>query len=385
LPRDFCRGLHSCNRAQRRDLKSARDTGKIAIAKGTRDAESAELDVSSRLATILVTGGAGYIGSHTLVELLAAGYDVVCIDNFSNSSPEALRRVERIASRPVRRVDGDIRDKRLLELAFAAAPIEAVIHFAALKAVGESVLRPLDYYDNNVGGTISLLHACRGAGVKRFVFSSSATVYGIPQKLPLTEDMPLSPVNPYGATKLVNEQLLRDLCVAEPAMSVVSLRYFNPIGAHASGLIGEDPRDIPNNLFPCLTQAAIGQRERLSVFGSDWSTRDGTGVRDYIHVVDLALGHVCALRHCAQSTGFTPINLGTGRGTSVLELIKAFEQASGQPVPYQIVERRAGDIAECYADAGLALRLLQWRATRDVKQMCADGWRWQQGNPSGYS
>jgi UDP-glucose 4-epimerase len=246
-------------------------------------------------------------------------------------------------------------------------------------------LRPLDYYDNNVGGTISLLHACRRAGVKRFVFSSSATVYGVPQKLPLTEDMPLSPVNPYGATKLVNEQLLRDLCASDPTMSVVSLRYFNPIGAHASGLIGEDPRDIPNNVFPSITQAAIGKRERLSVFGSDWPTRDGTGVRDYIHVVDLALGHVCALGHCARSTGFTPINLGTGRGTSVLELIKAFEQASGRPVPYQIVERRAGDIAECYADAGLALRLLQWRATRDVKQMCADGWRWQQGNPSGYS
>jgi len=341
--------------------------------------------VTSTRATILVTGGAGYIGSHTLVELLAAGYDVVCVDNFSNSSPEALRRVERIAGRPVLRVDGDIRQEPLLQRASGAAPIEAVIHFAALKAVGESVSRPLDYYDNNVGGTICLLQACRRAGVKRFVFSSSATVYGTPQKLPLTEDMPLSPANPYGATKLVNEQLLRDLCTADPAMSVVSLRYFNPIGAHPSGLIGEDPRDIPNNLFPFITQVAIGKRERLSVFGSDWPTRDGTGVRDYIHVVDLALGHVSALRHCARSTGFTPINLGTGRGTSVLELVKAFEQATGRPVPYQIVGRRAGDIAECYADAGLALRLLQWRATRDVKQMCADGWRWQQGNPSGYS
>jgi len=341
--------------------------------------------VTSRRATILVTGGAGYVGSHTLVELLAAGYDVVCVENFSNSSPEALSRVEHIAGRPVLRVDGDIRHEPVLERAFAAAPIEAVVHFAALKAVSESVSRPLDYYDNNVGGTICLLHACRRAGVKRFVFSSSATVYGIPQKLPLTEDMPLSAVNPYGATKLVNEQLLRDLCAADPAMSVVSLRYFNPIGAHASGLIGEDPRDLPNNLFPFITQVAIGRRERLSVFGSDWATRDGTGVRDYLHVVDLALGHVSALRYCARSTGFTPINLGTGRGTSVLELVKAFEEVTGRPVPYQIVGRRSGDLAECYADAGLALRLLRWRATRDVKEMCADGWRWQQGNPAGYS
>jgi len=340
--------------------------------------------VTSKPKAILVTGGAGYIGSHTLVELLSAGHDVVCVDNFSNSSPEALRRVERITGRQVLRVDGDIRDRPLLELAFAAAPVQAVIHFAALKAVGESMSRPLEYYDNNVGGTVSLLNACRRAGVKRFVFSSSATVYGIPQKLPLTEDAPLAAVNPYGATKLINEQMLRDLCAADPAMSVVSLRYFNPIGAHSSGLIGEDPRDTPNNLFPFITQVAIGKRERLSVFGSDWPTRDGTGVRDYIHVVDLALGHVSALAHCGQLTGFEPINLGTGHGTSVLELVKAFEQATGRTVPYQIVERRAGDIAECYADVELASRLLGWRATRDVNQMCADGWRWQQSNPDGY-
>jgi UDP-glucose 4-epimerase len=337
------------------------------------------------LPTILITGGAGYIGSHTLVELLAAGYDVVCVDNFSNSSSEALRRVERIAGRQVFRVDGDIRDEALLERAFAAAPIDAVIHFAALKAVGESTSRPLDYYDNNVGGTICLLHACCRARVTRFVYSSSATVYGTPRKLPVTEDMPLSSANPYGATKVANEQLLRDVCAANPAMSVVSLRYFNPIGAHPSGLIGEDSRDLPNNLFPFITQVAIGKRERLSVFGSDWPTRDGTGVRDYIHVVDLALGHLSALRYCARSTGFTPINLGTGRGSSVLELLQAFEQATGRRVPYQIVGRRAGDIAECYADAGLALRLLQWRATRNLREMCADGWRWQQGNPNGYS
>ena len=337
------------------------------------------------MATILVTGGAGYIGSHTLIELLAGGYDVVCVDNFCNSNPEALRRVERIAGRSIVCVDGDVRDEALLERTFAATPIEAVIHFAALKAVGESVSRPLDYYDNNVVGTIRLLRACRRAGVNQFVFSSSATIYGVPQRLPLTEDMPLSAVNPYGATKLVIEQLLRDVCAADPAMSVVSLRYFNPIGAHPSSLIGEDPRDIPNNLFPCIMQVAIGRRERLLVFGSDWPTRDGTGVRDYIHVVDLASGHASALRHCARSTGFTPINLGTGRGTSVLELIKAFEEASGRPVSYQIVGRRSGDVAECYADAGLALRLLQWRATRGVKEMCVDGWRWQQGNPAGYS
>ena len=277
--------------------------------------------MTSRLTTILVTGGAGYIGSHTLVELLGAGYDVVCVDNFSNSSPEALRRVEQITGRPVLQLDGDIRDEALLARAFAAAPIDAVIHFAALKAVGESVSRPLDYYDNNVGGTICLMRACCRAGVKRFVYSSSATVYGIPQKLPLTEDMPLAAINPYGATKLMSEQMLRDLCPADPGMSVVSLRYFNPIGSHASGLIGEDPRDIPNNLFPFITQVAIGKRERLSVFGSDWPTRDGTGVRDYIHVVDLALGHVSALRYCARSTGFTCVNLGTGSGSSVLELV----------------------------------------------------------------
>jgi UDP-glucose 4-epimerase len=333
---------------------------------------------------VLVTGGAGYIGSHTMVELLGAGLQVVCVDNFCNSTPRALQRVETIAGRPVRLIEGDIRDAATLDRAFSAAPIAAVIHFAALKAVGESVARPLDYYDNNVGGTIALLHGCRRASVRHFVFSSSATVYGVPARLPLTEDMPLSAVNPYGATKIAVEQILRDVCGADPQMSVVSLRYFNPIGAHASGLIGEDPRDIPNNLFPFISQVAIGRRERLSVFGGDWPTPDGTGVRDYIHVVDLAQGHLRALQFCQRQSGFVPINLGTGRGTSVLELVHAFERACARPVPYRVVERRAGDVAACWADAGRARQLLNWTADRTVEQMCADGWRWQQGNPDGY-
>jgi UDP-glucose 4-epimerase len=334
--------------------------------------------------TILVTGGAGYIGSHTAVELLAAGYDVVCVDNFSNSTPEVLERVAHIAGRRVRLVEGDIRDAATLDRAFSCAPTAAVVHFAAFKAVAESVARPLDYYDNNVGGTVALLQACRRASVRRFVFSSSATVYGVPQRLPLTEDMPLSAVNPYGASKIMVEQMLRDACAADAQLSVVSLRYFNPIGAHESGLIGEDPLDIPNNLFPFVSQVAIGRRERLSVFGDDWPTPDGTGVRDYIHVVDLAQGHLSALEFTQGRDGFMPINLGTGRGTSVLELVQAFERASGRPVPYQVVGRRAGDVAACWADAGRARQLLNWTAQRTVDQMCADGWRWQQGNPEGY-
>jgi UDP-glucose 4-epimerase len=333
---------------------------------------------------VLVTGGAGYIGSHTILELLAAGQRVVCVDNFCNSDPEALRRVERIAGRPVALVEGDIRDAATLDRAFASAPVDAVIHFAALKAVGESVARPLDYYDNNFSGTLALLRKCQQAPVRRFVFSSSATVYGVPQQLPLTEDMPLSAVNPYGATKVAVEQMLRDLCTAEPAMSVVSLRYFNPIGAHPSGLIGEDPRDIPNNLFPFITQVAVGRRPRLSEFGDDWPTPDGTGVRDYIHVMDLAAGHVSALQFSRRRCGFMPINLGTGRGTSVMELVRAFEQACGRSVPYQIVGRREGDVAACWADPSRARQLLGWTAQRTVEQMCVDGWRWQQANPDGY-
>jgi UDP-glucose 4-epimerase len=334
--------------------------------------------------TILVTGAAGYIGTHTLVELLSAGYNAVCLDNFSNSDPEALRRVEKITGRPVTLIEGDVRDRSALDRAFGAAPIAAVIHFAALKSVSDSVSDPLRYYDNNVAGTISLLQACQRAAVKRFVFSSSATVYGLSDQLPFTEDSELSAVNPYGSTKLTMEQVLRELCAADPQMSVVSLRYFNPIGAHSSGLIGEAGRDAPANVFPLLLQVASGKRERLSIFGGDWPTRDGTGVRDYLHVVDLALGHISALRFGKGQAGFAPINLGTGQGTSVLELVHAFEKATGSQVPCSIVGRRSGDVTQSYAAVGLALRQLGWKATRSLHDMCADGWRWQQDNPDGY-
>jgi len=333
---------------------------------------------------VLVTGGAGYIGSHTMVELLHAGHDVVCLDNFCNSSPEAVRRVEKITGRQVTLVDGDIRDSEALDHLLKRRPIDRVVHFAALKAVGESVARPLAYYDNNIAGTLTLLAACQRAGVRRFVFSSSATVYGNPQKLPLNEDAPLSAVNPYGATKLMVERILEDLCRADPQFSAVSLRYFNPVGAHESGSIGEDPRDVPNNLFPFITQVAVGKRPHLNVFGNDWPTRDGTGVRDYIHVVDLALGHLAALDYAAAHTGYRAVNLGTGRGTSVLELVSAFEAATGKRVPHVIAPRRAGDIAECWADPALAKTLFGWTAQRSLEQMCASGWAWQQKNPEGY-
>jgi UDP-glucose 4-epimerase len=336
-------------------------------------------------ASVLVTGGAGYIGSHTMVELLNAGHEVVCLDNFSNSSAEAVRRVEKITGRQVTLVEGDIRDADTLDVLLKQRPIDRVVHFAALKAVGESVAKPLAYYDNNVAGTLTLLAACQRAGIRRFVFSSSATVYGNPQSLPLTEDAPLSAVNPYGATKLMVERILEDLCRADPQFSAVSLRYFNPVGAHDSGTIGEDPRDIPNNLFPFITQVAVGKRPYLNVFGNDWPTRDGTGVRDYIHVVDLALGHLAALDYAQRHTGYTAVNLGTGRGTSVLELVAAFERATGQRVPHVIAPRRAGDIAECWADPSLAARLFHWRAERGIEAMCASGWAWQQGNPEGYA
>jgi UDP-glucose 4-epimerase len=339
------------------------------------------------MSKILVTGGAGFIGSHTCVELLAAGHDVVCLDNYSNSAPEALRRVERISGRSVTAIEADIRDAALLDRLFAAHPIDGVIHFAALKAVGESVAKPLAYYDNNVGGTIALLQAMQRAGSnvkRRFVFSSSATVYGAPDTLPITENAPIRATNPYGATKVMNEQALRDLAAASSDWSIVSLRYFNPIGAHPSGRIGEDPADIPNNLFPFITQVAAGKRPHLNVFGNDWPTPDGTGVRDYLHVVDLALGHLRALEYAAKQPGFVAINLGTGRGTSVLELAHAFEAATGIKVPYKIAPRRAGDIAACWADPTLAATLLGWRAQRSIAQACADGWRWQSGNPNGY-
>lgn len=334
--------------------------------------------------TVLVTGGAGYIGSHTAVALLEAGHEVVSLDNYSNSSPRALERVQRIAGRPLTAVEGDVRDAALLARLFAQHPFDGVIHFAALKAVGESVAKPLAYYDNNVGGTLTLLQAMQAAAVRRFVFSSSATVYGAPDRLPITEQAPIRTANPYGATKAMVEQVLRDLAAAEADWSVVSLRYFNPIGAHPSGEIGEDPNDIPNNLFPFVCQVAAGRRERLSVFGDDWPTPDGTGVRDYLHVVDLAAGHLRAFEFAQEHAGFTPVNLGTGRGVSVLELVRSFEAATGRHVPYRITARRPGDIAECWADPSAAARLLGWRAERSIEQACADGWRWQRQHPNGY-
>jgi UDP-glucose 4-epimerase len=333
--------------------------------------------------TVLVTGGAGYIGAHTMVELLTSGFDVICLDNFSNSHPEAVKRVEKIAHRRLTLVNGDVRDRQILASVFHR-PIDGVIHFAALKAVGESMADPIGYYDNNVGGTLALLEAMDRKGVRCFVFSSSATVYGAPDTLPVTEDAALRPVNPYGHSKAMVEQVLRDWCRARPEHAAVSLRYFNPVGAHSSGLIGEDPADIPNNLFPFITQVAIGKRERLNVWGNDWPTVDGTGVRDYLHVVDLARGHVAALDYARKSPGWVAINLGTGRGISVLQMVAAFESATGRKVPYAIGPRRDGDIAACWADPTLASRLLGWTAALTVEQACADGWRWQQGNPNGY-
>ena len=335
---------------------------------------------------IFVTGGAGYIGSHTCVELLNAGYDVTVFDNYCNSKPEALSRVERITGKAVARVAGDVRDGAALEAALRASGASAVIHFAGLKAVGESGQIPLHYYDNNVAGTLHVLQAMQATGVKALVFSSSATVYGDPQRLPLTEDHPLSATNPYGRTKLVVEDMLRDAFAADPSWRLGVLRYFNPVGAHDSGLIGEDPQGVPNNLLPFVAQVAVGRREFLNVWGNDYLTPDGTGVRDYIHVVDLALGHLCALRALARADAgqCTAINLGTGVGYSVLDMVKAFEEASGRPVPYKIQARRPGDIAACYADPAAARQLLGWTAKRDLRTMCADAWRWQSGNPLGY-
>ncbi len=333
---------------------------------------------------VLVTGGAGYIGSHTVLELLQAGYEVVVLDSLVNASAESLRRVERITGRRAPLVVGDVRDADLVRDLLARHACAATIHFAALKAVGESVARPLEYYDNNVSGTIALLEALRDAGVTKFVFSSSATVYGDPQSVPIREDAPTGATNPYGRTKLMMEQILEDLAAADARWSVAILRYFNPVGAHDSGLIGEDPRGIPNNLMPYVSQVAVGRREKLSVFGGDWPTPDGTGVRDYIHVVDLAKGHVAALRRLDATPGSYTVNLGTGNGYSVLDIVKAFERASGRRVPYEIVARRPGDIAQAYADPSLAQRLLGWRAERDLDRMCTDAWRWQSGNPEGY-
>lgn len=336
--------------------------------------------------TIVLTGGAGYIGSHTGVELAAREVDVVVVDNMSNSAPAVLSRLERIIGRPVRFHHCDIRDAGALEGILRKERPEAVIHFAGLKAVGESVARPLDYYDNNVTGTLCLLRAMQAAGVSRLVFSSSATVYGDPASVPIREDFPLSATNPYGRSKLMVEEILGDLCAAESHWQVALLRYFNPVGAHPSGLIGEDPRGVPNNLMPYIAQVAVGKLQQLSIFGGDYPTVDGTGVRDYIHVTDLARGHVAALAALEQRSDAGPlvVNLGTGRGYSVLEAVQAFEQASGRPIPYAIVDRRPGDIASCYANPAYAADILGWRAELGLAHMCEDAWRWQQGNPDGY-
>ncbi|NKN33714.1 UDP-glucose 4-epimerase GalE [Marichromatium bheemlicum] len=335
---------------------------------------------------VLVTGGAGYIGSHTCVELLEAGIEVVVVDNLSNSREVSLQRVAEITGRAVEFHAIDLRDRAALAAVFAAAPIEAVIHFAGLKAVGESVEQPLRYYDNNLGATLTLCEVMAEAGVRDLVFSSSATVYGDPERVPITEDFPCSATNPYGRSKLFIEQMLGDLHRADPRWNLALLRYFNPVGAHPSGRIGEDPRGIPNNLMPYVAQVAIGRRPRLQVFGDDYPTADGTGVRDYIHVVDLARGHLAALRRLREvRPGVEAINLGTGRGYSVLEMVAAFERVSGRAVPYEIVARRPGDIATCYADPGRARALLDWEAALDIDAMVGDAWRWQSDNPEGYA
>ena len=334
---------------------------------------------------VLVTGGAGFIGSHTVVELLQAGYEVVIIDNFSNSSPLVLSRIEGIAGKRPLLIEGDIRDRALLDDVFKQHEIDAVVHFAGLKAVGESVQKPLEYYDNNVSGSVVLFEAMRDAGVKRLVFSSSATVYGDPEEIPISENCPIGvPTNPYGMSKLMVERILQDLVVAEADFSVGLLRYFNPIGAHESGLIGENPNGIPNNLLPYVTQVAIGKLAQLSVFGSDYPTVDGTGVRDYIHVVDLAKGHLAALDYLKGAVGCHVWNLGTGQGYSVLQIIEAFEKATGVSVPYKLVERRAGDIAECWSNPAKAKDELGWEAGYGLEDMMRHSWKWQKGNPEGF-
>ncbi len=337
------------------------------------------------MSRILVTGGAGYIGSHTCVELLQDGHELVVVDNLVNSSPESLERVEKITGRQIDFYEADVCDKKALTDIFTRHQPEAVIHFAGLKAVGESVAMPLLYYRNNLDSTLALLETMADFAVTKFVFSSSATVYGTPETVPITEDFPLSCTNPYGWTKLMIEQILRDLSLARPDWSIILLRYFNPAGAHPSGLIGEDPAGIPNNLMPYITQVAAGRRPVLHVFGQDYPTHDGTGVRDYIHVVDLAQGHSRALDYVWQNQGIEAVNLGTGTGYSVLEMAAAFAKASGREIPLQMDPRRPGDVAICYADVQKAARLLNWQAKKDLAAMCADGWRWQQQNPTGYA
>ena len=334
---------------------------------------------------ILTTGGAGYIGSHTCIELINAGYDVVVVDNLDNSSEKSLDRVEKIVGKKIKFYKEDVRDKEALRKIFRENDIEAVIHFAGLKAVGESVAKPIEYYDNNLISTLVLLEVMREFNCKRLVFSSSATVYGVAKEMPLTEDMPLGAINPYGRTKLFIEEMLRDVYVSDKEWSIALLRYFNPIGAHISGTIGEDPKGIPNNLMPYIAQVAVGRLEKLHVFGNDYNTVDGTGVRDYIHVVDLAGGHVKAVEWTGKSTGCEAINLGTGNGVSVLQLRDAFQKASGVEVPYVIDPRRPGDPDEVYANATKAKELLGWEAKKNVDDMCQDSWRWQSNNPNGYN
>jgi len=333
---------------------------------------------------ILVTGGAGYIGSHTCLELLQAGYDVVVVDNLSNSKVEPLQRVQALTGKALQFEPVDLLDKAELDRVFAQYDISTVIHFAGLKAVGESVAKPLYYYQNNVAGTLNLSEIMAKHNVKDMVFSSSCTVYGDPHTVPVKEDFPLSATNPYGRSKLMIEQILQDLHAGDPSWNLALLRYFNPVGAHSSGRIGEDPNGIPNNLLPYISQVAVGRLPRLSVFGADYPTQDGTGVRDYIHVVDLAVGHIKALQKLESKPGLAVWNLGTGQGYSVLEVIAAFEKASGHTIPYEIVERRPGDVAATYADASKAKHELGWEAARGLHEMCEDAWRWQSQNPQGY-
>ncbi|MEP7058724.1 MAG: UDP-glucose 4-epimerase GalE [Caldimonas sp.] len=333
---------------------------------------------------MLLTGATGYIASHTWVALLEAGFRVVGVDNFSNSSPQVLERLTTLSGSVPDFVEADVRDAAAIDAIFAREPVDAVVHFAAYKSVGESAVKPLAYFANNIGGLLCIAEAMERHRCKVLVFSSSATVYGKPEHVPIREDAALSTTNPYGATKLMSEDILRELQSADPQWTIALLRYFNPVGAHESGLIGEDPRGTPNNLMPYVTQVAVGKRDRLQVFGNDYDTPDGTGVRDYIHVLDLADGHVAALRYLFDSKRSITANLGTGRGYSVLELVRAFEKASGREVPCEIVARRPGDIDACYADPALARQLLGWQARRDIDTMCADSWRWQRMNPHGY-
>ena len=334
---------------------------------------------------VLVTGGAGYIGSHTCVELMQSGHEVVVIDNLCNSNPKSLERVETLTGRHVKFYQGDVRDEALLRRIFAENEIDSVIHFAGLKAVGESVAQPWRYYDNNLNSTLVLTKVMADAGVKRIIFSSSATVYSGDNEMPLRETSRTGGcTNPYGWTKYMTEQILSGMAHADPAWSVVLLRYFNPIGAHESGIIGEDPRGIPNNLMPYITQVAVGRREKLSVFGNDYDTPDGTGVRDYIHVVDLAKGHVAAVTYAGSHSGCEVFNLGTGVGYSVLDMVRTFEEVNGVPIPYRIVDRRPGDLAVCYADPAKSAAVLGWKAEKDLRDMCRDSWKWQSGNPMGY-